>query len=181
MKKDSKTDGEIMKQPAMEKVCYFLFKNGGQTGSVKFGKEFSLEPDFSLSYMDILAELNKYPVVVDNKEKTISLSPDGERIYRIADLIVDGFRDDLSKLADAVMRFMICGTLSCKDRKQKKWSIDDYAAYCLNTIGVFLGDEEKPMFIETFSEKWSVLNSIYQFVSPNGWDKFMKEKNKKSK
>ena len=143
MNKDSKTDGETKEQPPMEKVCDFLFRNGGKVDSVKFSKEFGLEPDFSLGYMNILVDMNKYPLEIDRDNKTISLSPYGERIFRIAELIVGRFRDDMGKLADAVLRFMICGVLSDRDRKQKGWSIDIYNNYCINIVYTFLDDEEK--------------------------------------
>jgi len=132
MEKDSKTDGETIEQPSMEQVCYFLFKNGGKMDSAKFGKEFDLPPEIVLGYMNIMEDMNKYPIVIDEEEETISLSPNGERMYRIAKLLVNRFRDDYYKLADAAMRFMICGALSDKDRRQKGWDIDNYGAYSIN-------------------------------------------------
>ncbi len=181
MKKDSKTEGETIEQPSMEKVCYLLYKNGGKMDSAEFGKGLGLPPEIVLGYMNIMADLNKYPIETDEDEETISLSPDGERIYRIAELLVDRFRDDYDKLADAAMRFMICGALSDKDRRQKGWDIDNYGAYSINTIGVFLGEKEKPKYIEAFGEKWSMLNAIYNHINPDGWNKFIEEKKKKSK
>jgi len=173
---DKKPDEiETREQPPMVDVCRFIYKNGGTVDSKSFGKEFDLEPDFSLRYMAVLESMSSYPLVIDKKEKTISLSPDGERVFRIAEMLVKELKSDYKELADATMRFLISTKHGGRDMKEKKWDVDQYMSYCFDVVSSFLNEKDKDKFHESFEDAWSSLNAYYMALHPDGWKRFLDE------